>query len=327
MNTIHRTSPCCQARSIKYGNRRRQCVRCRRTWRPRQRKHGRHRKRVHADRAQRYFRGDTLSTKTTAARLGCSRETIRADRRRSRDRLLRHAWHPLPERGRLIVIADALVERFNGKKYTVYLIIVRPVDSIDAVIAPPVMRQESECRAGWDAAFAALPPATRLHICALVCDGNQALRGLAQQREWHLQRCQFHLKLTIANYCGRGALSRQKIRAWLVHTSVDVLLRTTDPAQYARALTHLCLYITPTKRRGLHKVLRGLQKNILEYRTYLREQALHLPTTSNAAESLVRCVRALTHRARGFSTPESYEQWIRALLFTKRNMHIRGYDQ
>lgn len=327
MTSIHAQSPCCRAKNIRYGNRRRQCVQCRQTWRPRPRRHGRPRKRVHADRVLRYLARAGRSTMALAQQHRRSPETIRADRRRSRDVLLRTPWPDLPDRGGLICIADALAQQIAGRWYTVYLILIRGVGTTTAIIAPPLLHIGHEDSDGWNAAIAQLPVATRLHIVACVSDGHQALRGIAHERQWVIQRCHFHLKLSLANYLSVSPQSRQRIRALLVYQAIDRIITSVDMTIVTRSLCHLTAQCRTIRSRGTRKVLHGFLKYWRDYRTYLVYPALHLPTTSNAAESLVQLIRDVLYRARGFRTPDAYETWVQAICLQKKSLRCCGFDQ
>ncbi len=327
MTSLHTLSPCCRVNSIQYGNRRRQCVRCRQTWRPHPRRHGRRRKRVHAIRVLQYLRGTCRSTIATARQQRRSLETVRADRRRSRDVFLRTPWLKQPDRGALLCIADALVQRIAGRWYTVYCILIRSIDADIAIIAPPLLRLGHEDRDGWLAAIGQLPPQTRLRIIALVSDGHHALRGIALERHWYIQRCHFHLKLSLGNYLSASPLNRQRIRSLLVYQAVDRIITNRDMTIVTRSLRHLTEQCRSIRARGTRKVLRGFLKYWKYYRTYLDHPTFHLPTTSNAAESLVQSIRDVQYRARGFRTPQAYERWVHAICLQKKTIRCRGFDQ
>lgn len=256
-----------------------------------------------------------------------SPETIRADRRRSRDILLRAPRLEPPTRGRLICTADALVQRIMGRWYTAYFILIRPINDTTAIIAKPLLRLGHEGHDGWIAAFAQLPPRTRLRIIALISDGHYALRGIALQRQWHIQRCHFHLKFGLANYLSKSPHSRQRVRALLIYQAINRIITSTDSMAVTRSILYLRQQYRNIRAAGTRTVLRGFLKFWKDYRTYLNHPELHLPTTSNAAESLVQSIRDVQYRARGFRTTEAYERWVHAICLQRKTIRCRGFDQ
>jgi len=319
----HANRPCTH-HSVRYhGGRRRQCSVCKKTWRIRAHRRGRKRKRSSSSLALRVLTRRSPSLRTLAADRGKSREAVRRDFHRSLAALTRGAaWRSIPEEVPLIAIADALRLRLWSQPFTLYLVLLRPVSSTCAVILPPYLR-EGEEGADWVLAMARIPEEARNRIIALVSDGHMALQGIATREGWKFQCCHFHLKMRLGNYFSRSRWSRGKVFAWLIHSTVDVLLETTSLSSFRRAFVHLFALLPLVRsRRGL-VYLQGFVKGLSDYRTYLRYPELQLPTTSNVAESLNRTIREVLGKTRGFSSPTACYTWLSEHLRQKGTMICR----
>jgi hypothetical protein len=75
---------------------------------------------------------------------------------------------------------------------------------------------------------------------------------------------------------------------------------------------------------GIRRVLSGLLTNAEDYRAYLRHPDLHLPTTSNAAESFIQCIRDFLYRRRGFRKAPTLLRWLMALAKHKGTITCNG---
>lgn len=325
MPIVHAKSPCCQGKIYRFGNRRRQCALCRSTWRIRKKKRGRKCVRVHPSTAARYLGGALPPSSSRTRRGNGSRWRVYHRMGRSRDVLIqRSRWAtPLPATP-LIAIADAIWQWIGGTRHTLYLILLKPRGSSEAIICPPLLRQGEET-IGWKEAFSLLPQEWQERIDALVCDGNAGLVSLAYRRGWLLQRCHVHLRRFLNNYLRTGSQSRARALAADVHRLVSITLVTHDRLTLIRTLLRLREIYHATSSRGVKKVISGFIKHAGEYRTYLDHPAFDLPTTTNAIESLNSLIRALQHRARGFRSPRSFSQWVDALLMQRKTITCNGH--
>ena len=149
MNKKHEKSACCQAVIIKYGNKRRQCVGCRRTWSVWKKRRGRKKKRIDTNLAQAFLRREIASQIALAKQRRCSEALVQKTLQSSRDVFIRTtAWFAIPA-GNLILIADGVVEMVERQWHTIYLVLVRPVSGRDAVILPPLILSGTETASGW----------------------------------------------------------------------------------------------------------------------------------------------------------------------------------
>ena len=324
MNTLHAKSPCCQGEVIRFGSRRRQCVICRKTWRIRLKKRGRKPLRVPRTMVVRYFE-KSIGTLSRGIRIPGSREAKRIRMQHSLSSYLRYddADHALPD-GPLIAMADAMWYESEGIECAVYFILLRPINASYAWILPPVIVPGRESARGWHIAFEEIPSPLTDRICALVCDGKRALRMIAQEHHWALQLCHFHLLGKLKHYASGHPGTRWEERGKFILSAVRGLLNTQDETVLARCRNDLLFILDTLSHRFLKAKLREFRRNLPFYRTYLSYPHLHLPTTTNSAEALIRMVRELLGRARGFRTVASLERWLRAFCRYRKTIACRG---
>lgn len=317
MNQLHAKSPCCQVSVIRFGNRRRQCTRCQRTWRIRQKRRGRKSRRVTADRAIRFLKHQEVPS------LGLSSDQRHRRLQKSRAVFLTQtAWPRLPRARPLICIADAMIQRIGNHYVTFYFFLVRPVMSNQAVIARPVILRGTETAAGWYRALNQLPLTTRSAIVALVSDGHRGLISIARRQGWLLQRCHFHLLASIQGRRSKSFTSRHRRLGQRLYREVVYVLTepTISELELADRLERLERIAEETSSPGLERILYGFIKHHADYRTYLNYPDLCLPRTSNTAESLIGLIRAFCHRAKGFRTLRSRKRWIEVLIKERRTI-------
>ncbi|MBI5733513.1 MAG: hypothetical protein HY973_01025 [Candidatus Kerfeldbacteria bacterium] len=328
MNNLHTNSPCCIALIRRYGPRRRQCAKCLHTWRIRHKTLGRKRRRVSVNLARQYLSRELPSLKALARRRGCNRSTLGYILRASlKDFDRRVGWQDAPAQGYLVAVADACVVQVDKKPCTIYLILLKGINDTRAVISAPYFALGYENEADWLAAFGKLSPAIKQRIRALICDGAQSLRGVAIEHHWLIQRCHFHLVLSLGSYLSQGKKSRHPVYARLVFTALYQVLKAYPWVKAARGLYYLNYLAGFTKSRGFHKVINGFLTYAREYRTYREYPELHLPTTTNTAESLVGCIKRLLTQTRGMRTKRSLDLWLNCLLKHLGTITCHGYDQ
>lgn len=315
MSKRHEKSACCRARIWRISNKRRQCSNCQRTWSVWPKRRGPKPRRPAVRLLKRYISHSIGSLLRQAEDRQLSPQALQARIRAAREhQQAKLAWARPPTEP-VVAVADALVEQFaDGTKLTVYLLLIRPLDSFQAVIMPPVVLPGTETADGWQVVFERLPPAVLTSIKALVCDGAIGLVRLARLHGWVLQRCHFHLLHSLNNYVRRGRLSRSGPLAELIHELVQVVLLSLDDEKVDRARAQLEYCAKITRSRGVREVLSGFTKHWRDYRAYIYYDRLNLPRTSNSAESCIALVRGLQNRAHGFRTPESFLAWLEFVL-------------
>lgn len=315
MRINQQKSACCQAKVWPINNKRRQCSSCQRTWSVWPKQRGPKPRRPTVKLLERYGSHRIGSLLRQAEDRQLSPQALQARVRIARNyQQTKLAWAS-PPTGPVVAVADALVEQFSdGSKLTVYLVLVRPLDSFAAVIMPPVVLPGPETANGWQTAFEQLPPVVLTSTVALVCDGAIGLVRLAQLHGWVLQRCHFHLLHSLNNYVRRGQLSRSGPLADEIHELVRVVLLSLDDEKVDRARAQLEYCVKITHSRGVREVLSGFIKHWRDYRAYIYYDQLNLPRTSNSAESCIALVRDLQARAHGFRTPGSFLAWLEYVL-------------
>ena len=298
MNIIHAKSPCCHTQVWRHGVRRRYCSACGRTWSLRKKRRGRKRNRCTGKALVRYF--EHGNRRLSSYRLRKELEYF----------LAQSPWQPVPD-GRLIIIADAFYARVAKKRVVVYLTLVRPVDSTEAIILPPTLGGSVESYAGWGAHFETLPAGIAQRLVAAVCDGRVGLVALVRERNLVLQRCHFH-------FLARLQVKRSKLPSSRNYAEGALLYRLAKAALVSDADAETALCKLAAKARtapsGLRTVLSGFVVNYADYLAYRRYPSLRLPTTTGSAESLVSSIRELLRQLRGVRTRAALEKWIRAYL-------------
>lgn len=276
----------------------------------------------------RFFQKRLSSLRTVAATRGCGKDAVQLRLQRSLAIYLgkhKSDWLELLDSSHpLILIADAIWYRVRGQRYAIYISLLRPVNSNRAIICPPVITSGHEGIRGWQQALEALPKTLESRIVALVSDGVVSLLSLARGRGWVIQRCHFHLLSAVQNYLTTGPRSRQRPRALFVMHLVQQILSCSDQARLKKLIGGLERVRVQSRSRGLCRVLGGLVNDLLDYHAYMNFPAWHLPTTSNAAESFIQCLRDLMYRSRGFSSLSTLQNWLTGLAIFKKTIRCNG---
>lgn len=327
MSMLHEKSPCCQGKIRRFGQRRRQCTICLKTWRSWKRKRGRNQVRINQGIIPKYLDNEFGSLRKQVKKRRLKLSTLYTRVRKSRNVFNdSEKWLTVPL-GDLVAIADALVQPINGKYYTIYFILLKSPQENRAIITLPYIVKGTEKPAGWRKAFGSLPKRQQKKIVALVSDGSTGLILLAQHQGWIHQRCQFHLWSRINHYLSFGPLTRHKQEALLIKKSVDIILNSKNETKVLKTVDNLTKIKRGLSSTYLKRVISGFLRNYQEYRNYLYYPDLNLPTTSNAVESLISSLREFQHRARGFRSKKSLMAWIIANLKHKKMVVCNGKYQ
>jgi len=221
-------------------------------------------------------------------------------------------WPTIPA-GKLILVADAMIEYIDGIPHTFYFLLLRPIRQKKAVICPFSVRiKEGEGFYGWHAALQQLSPEVRKRICVLVCDGVQSLIRIGKDHGWLVQRCQFHLQARISHCCSPRRFGKRPRYARKMQKFVSIILKNRKQKPIQKALNEIGKMKEQITSRAFKTVLSGFLKNHEDYRTYLYYPQYYIPTTSNSAEFLIGRIRDLQYRARGFKSLKSLSLWIEA---------------
>jgi hypothetical protein len=321
MKKIHAKSPCCGAKIIRFGERRKQCTQCHKTWRKRKKKRGRKQKRVSKTIVEKYFSNTLPSFYGKAKERGAKTDSDEYRLQKSRDLFLRTTDYPdFPENGPLILIADAKRKKICGKMTTVYIILVRAVSETTAVVHRPHVEEGTESVAGWDRAFDTLPESVKNRVLALVCDGHRGLVYSSKWRGWKLQRCHFHLlKSLIVRRSARSTRGYAAIGTKILSLARMILI-TKDEDLLTRSISEIEAIGWETKSGSLRAIVSGFLNHLDEYRTYLLFPELRLPRTSNSGESFISGLQKVFSRAHGFSTKKSFILWTECYVKWRRKI-------
>ncbi len=329
MNTKHTKSPCCGAASIHFGQRRRQCTSCRKTWRIRKKRRGRKQIRISLGLATTLLtarsttiqgaKHTTLTKRQYQYRLGKSLTHFRSDV------LLEH----VPQQSKLILLIDGLWVTCGGKRFVVYLLSVRPIHSTTSYLLPPTIFAGAETAPKWEQVIEGIPTHIRGRIVGLVCDGLSGMEGRGQRRGWVVQRCQFHYLKTIQRFRGlKNRFVKEKLLREEIYTTIRHALLTLDESAAEKLrmrIEHLSDDSRCPKWVGVH--CRELLRHWASFRAFSTHIEINLPTTNNCMESLCGVIRNRLYLARGFKTPSSLMRWVTGVICVQRKIKCNGFRQ
>lgn len=251
--------------------------------------------------------------------------TLERNLARSRDAFCRATpWPTVPPTGTLILVADALVRRVAGNWHTTYCCLLRTPRSRCAVIVPPVTLPGKETQPGWRIACDQIPDTVRARIVAVVSDGHRGIVNYAKRNHWILQRCHFHLVSSIQgrrSWFRSGKHRDEATRTWRL---VRHVLEAESEHGMEAVLQSLDDLALSTRSPVLRRLLRGFVNNYEDYRSYRYHPTLHLPTTSNTAESFISHIQNLMFRMRGVRSVPSYLKWIEAIAKHRSRIVCNG---
>lgn len=245
-------------------------------------------------------------------------------------KLLKVARHRPPaihySRGSLLLMIDGLWFSFKKKKWTLYCLALRTVRGARARILPPILCLGKESAWQWQALIGEIPYSVRRRVKALISDHFSGVEAIADKQGWLLQLCHFHLISYLYTILGGKKRTvkwrRGRFRAY---RAVRALLIEPDERKTARIRRRIeDLMNDPQCPRRWRMRLREFLRCAHLYRVYLAHPELNLPTTTNAIENLNSRLRALTHRSRGFRTPEALERWVNAYVYFHPDVQCNG---
>ena len=303
MNKIHeKKSPCCHAKVHRFGNKRRQCSGCKRTWTVWKKKRGRDPLRPNHKLLHKVVieKQSLLTPRFNPERLTGAAMSARF--RRTMDRFLEKSGSNHLPHGRLILVIDAIWFLFAGKRWTLYLMAARAVDQNKAVVMDPILCPGKENYRDWSETVATIPERVRKRIAAVVCDGFRGTARIARQNGWIIQRCHFHLISQLQVNRGRWKQLPDSPEREAVYQAIRKVLvaRSEKLNRCVEELTVLLSKNDCPRRLGM--IGREFLRRLDHFRAYMNHPELKLPHTTNAIESFNKIIRA---RCRQLRTPES----------------------
>jgi len=331
MSQKHTKSPCCQGKTIRFGQRRRQCSICKKTWRIRQKRKGRKAKRMNTDIVKRYLCKNGFNLDEHASRIGITVPALRKRIRKNLNLLLEtEQWTEPPKNKDLVVVIDALLQQiFFGKDkkcYTVYLVLLRALDDNEAIILKPVIFPRYENKLDWERALNNIPKSARNRILALIGDGKPCYITIAKDNNWLLQRCHFHLLAELNRYASKKRKSKNRELISKIDKEVRIIITTTDKNKLQESLKKILLFTNNPNvpQRIKTRFLKGLLRNYEYYRTYLNYPELNLPITTNSCEALNSIIGNFLMRIRGINSPSAFRKLVQALMLLRKRVACKG---
>lgn len=322
MATIHRVSSCCRAPVRKFGGRRRQCTRCKKTWRIHPHRAGRKwRRSSHALAVRVLDRGSPVSH----AMARQANVTPRALQYRMSRALKMTLARPrvLPElRGTYTLVADGVWYTFGRQEWVLYLMILKPRRRNRGHLLDPVILPGRERYENWMAAINTIPRDIRKRISSFVSDHFSASELVADTTDWLHQLCHFHLIAELQKRRGRRKrrLHGVSIREEAYQCVVRLLRRNS------RQLVERLFVLVARKDcpRKIRMIVREYLRTKDRYETYRTHSELTIPNTTGSVESLGKLIRRRTWMLR---TPHSVLQWATAFVRLRRYIKCNGKSQ
>lgn len=328
MDLLHEKSSCCKKKIIRFGVRRRQCIKCRRTWRVWQRARGRDRKRIRTSLLRKYLDGDFVSISKEADRRKIHESVLRRALNAALRKYIQEPWIiKISGEDSIVLLADAVVKRIRYSWWTIYFVAVKKPNVNSATVFKPVVLRGRESYADWQYVLNSLPENILNRASMLVCDGHRGLVYYARWSGWQVQRCQAHLLFSISGRRSQSRWSRHREEGRRIYQLVKTAITETDSKIIKKTLSAVEEMGWETDSRILQKIIRGFLQDVEDYRTYLRSPALNSPTTNNAMESFISRFQELCHRARGFATVEALTRWAVAFVKHRRKITCNGFHQ
>jgi len=323
MTIKHLLSPCCQAKIIHYGNRRRQCVQCKKTWRLHHHKRGRNPKRCNYKLVERKIL-DNQSVRTQKRNYypHLSEQAIYKRSQRCLDIISEQDRQYPKLRGQYILLGDGAGYTFKDQDWTLYVFLLKPRKRNYAYVLDPIMIQGKESFITWKQAIDNIPKDIRKQIVAFVSDNFHASKKIAHHYEWIHQLCHFHLIKELHRRRGkRKKLDNQTLRE-RIYITICQMLKTNNHEKVTNLAKELAnLYKHPKCPFKFRMMIKEFIRTRERYLAYLNYPQLTIPRTNNASESLVNLIRKRTERLK---SAKSVERWAKVSTRLKNKMICNG---
>lgn len=323
-----RVSPCCGTKGRIHGARRMLCKGCGRTWTPRPQKRGRKKKRARTSLALSVMKNKS-SLRGIAEQRDLSREKVRRRFHRSLKLWLsRQIPKQIPARKQLIAIVDAKWFRLGKekKRYTSFVVLLRPVDEEYATLAVLDLLSGPESKENWVKVMGQIPTKeAQERIVALVSDGFTGLMAVSEQRGWHFQWCHVHIKRKVSELRGVRKLPARTIRRRITKL-IYLFLESSDDKVAECSLKQIKkLFAHPDCPQSIPSRLSGIIKRTKYFRTYRAVPELNLPTSTNSAENINSQTMSRISPMRGLRSAKALRFWIAVIHQDIKSVRCRGY--
>lgn len=321
MNISHEKSPCCQGKIHRFGQRRRQCSICGKTWSVWKRRRGKKRSRPDSNLLKKIFVEKQHLRQTAGVRL--KRISLVAASKKLNKAMTALAGKNVLMRfsgQRYILVSDALWYRFQGQRWTLYLSAARTVKGRLARFLPPVLLPGKESLIGWQIAIGLMPDGLKRRTAAIVSDGWRGIERAARDNHWLLQRCHFHFISQLQVNRGKWKqMPDQNFREQIYQIARKLLTAKSGVKFYKKQLFLLSNHQDCPKR--LRIIIHDYLRRLKYFRAYLKFPELNLPITTNCIESMNKLIR---EQCRYLNSPQALFKWSTTFLKFHPTVHCNG---
>lgn len=322
MKLIQVKSKCCKAKVIKHGGKRRQCKACKRTWSVKKRKRGRKAKRISKKYVDKVFK-DNMYVKNIEKTSKLKTKNIYKRFKKSLESFATEENKPHIKGDGFIFIIDAKSKYFKNKTnfqkelWTIYSIVVKPIDSNEGHILDPILRKGKESATNWIRIFKEeVPENLKNKALVLVSDGLRGIEKLAEEYNLIHQRCNFHILKELRKRVGKRKTTKGRNIRKAIYELVDDALKTGSKENFP-------LLIALSEMEDCPKPMKMIIKEFIrrhgDFISYLRFSELNIPKTTNAVESLHALYESKTAK---INTPKAWHRWCIAVARYKKKMNF-----
>lgn len=316
MKTLHEKSPCCWAKIYKFGNKRRQCSKCEKTWTVWAKRRGRNPSRPNHNLIKKVLVEKRSLFLQRASKKKITNAALSIRFKKALINYLHNSAAPTVSGRKLILVNDALWFKFLNRRWTLYLAVVKPVNKNKAVILDPMLFQGYESFTDWNHYLDSIPQNIKKRIKAMVSDGFRGVDRIAKEHNWILQRCHFHLIAQLQINRGyHKKFADAALREEIYQSIVKLLIIKKGKKLLEKHLLSLIKKSNCPKR--LRTIASDFLQNLEKFRNYINYPNLKIPITTNSVESLNKIIRS---RCKHLRTPDSMFLRVKVLLRIKKIM-------
>ena len=184
MKTLHEKSPCCRGKIYRFGNRRRQCSFCGRTWSVWNRRRGKKPRRRDKNLLVKILLERKTFNHQIRKNTSVLIETLRQRFRKVLSWFVNQPRKEIFPSGNLILLADGFWFRFKKEDWVLYLMALKSIKEDKAVILDPILLPEKESYENWNQVIETIPREVKTRIKAFVSNNFRASKKLVKKHKW-----------------------------------------------------------------------------------------------------------------------------------------------